>query len=285
MRSLIKTVIDYKALAFLKRISVEILSRLNIVVWSGLHTGQLLKVDLSSSVGRSIYLRGAYEPEVEKCMRNILRTGNVFIDIGANVGYFSIICAGLVGPVGQVHSFDPHKKVIQLLVESAKRNQYNNIYVNQVALSSREETLNFVYLRNSAFSWTLPIYAMEKSPYLSQVCEELVSAIPLDQYVQSMANQDIALIKIDVEGAEYKVLMGARETLLKHSPSILIEAQDWSLSRYGHTIDDIFNFLNPLHYRAFDLTGMPIKDAEDARRRLEDFRVQNLLFKKQRMGD
>jgi hypothetical protein len=100
-----------------------------------------------------------------------------------------------------------------------------------------------------------------------------------------MINQDIALIKIDVEGAEYKVLVGARETLLKHSPSIIIEAQDWSLSRYGYTIDDIFSFLNALDYRAFDLTGMPIKDAEDARRRLVDLPVQNIMFKRERIGD
>src|SRR5687767_10802635 len=103
MRSFLKAVIDYEPLAFARKLGTGILSRSNISAWCDLHTGQLLKVDLSSSVGRSIYIRGVYEPEVERCLRSILRPGDVFIDVGANVGYFSIISSQLVGGSGEVH--------------------------------------------------------------------------------------------------------------------------------------------------------------------------------------
>jgi FkbM family methyltransferase len=282
MKRLILTMIDSKILSPIKGQLVNFLINSNISLWAKLHTGQFLKVDMSSSVGRSIYLRGSYEIEVEQCMRHCLQSGGVFIDIGANIGYFTIICAEIVGTVGEVHSFDPHLKANQLLAESIIRNRYEHVHLNKQALSNKVGELGFVALKNSAFSWTLPIN--QNNP-VEREQEEIVSAIPLDQYVSQQVNKPIDLIKIDVEGAEYNVLLGAQKTLKDNSPTIILEAQDWSLERFGYSIDNIFTYLSDLGYRAFDLAGSRIKDAVDARVHLKRFNVQNLIFKKEKTSE
>lgn len=81
--------ITHRLAAPMKKLGAHLLSRTRLTAWAHLHTGQLLKVDLSSSVGRSIWLRGIYEPEVEAYIRRVLQPGDVFIDVGAHVGYFS----------------------------------------------------------------------------------------------------------------------------------------------------------------------------------------------------
>lgn len=274
MKKYLKILSDSKYFLIPKIWILNILSKTNITLWAKLHSGQYLKVDLSSTVGRSIYLRGFYEVAVEKYIRENLKPGDVFIDIGANVGYFTIIASGIVGKKGEVHSFDPHKNVNALLSESIQRNGYKNIKLNKKALSDKEEYLSFVALKNSAFSWTLPVGKQTRES------EEKVSAIPLDKYASSQIKRPLSMIKIDVEGAEVNVLRGAREVLSDNDPAIILEAQDWSLERFGNSIDDIFICLNELGYSAYDLAGAEISNADVARKHLKSFTVQNLVFKK-----
>lgn len=256
----------------LKKFGAVLLSRTSLTAWARLHTGQSLKVDLSSSVGRSIWLRGIYEPEVEAYISRVLKPGDAFIDVGAHVGYFSVIAASIVGNNGEVHCFEPNRKVFELLKASIAFNELRNVHAHPVALWSKSGALVLITPRDSGFSYVRTNESRYNAP------GDIVQAITLDQYASQSVKCQVKLIKLDVEGAEYHVLLGMQRILQSQSPCLILEAQDWSLSRFGHNLADIFVLLGGYGYRAFYLTGQPVRDVEEARQRLQDMWVKNLIF-------
>jgi FkbM family methyltransferase len=274
-KGLWRRVLAHKFAAPAKKTGALFPSHTRVPAWATLKTGQRLKVDLSSSVGRSIWFRGSYEPGVEAHIMRILQQGDAFIDVGANVGYFSLIAANLVGTEGEVHSFEPSRTVCELLKASIAKNSVQNVYAMPIALWSESRTLDLATQHNSGFTHVSPEGTHDNLAHL-----ENVTAITLDQYVKSHVRRPIKLVKIDVEGAEIHVLRGMAEMLRSHKPCLIIEAVDWLLSRFGHRLEDMFGLLEGHGYAAYDLEGHATRSAEEARRRLHSARVVNLLFTK-----
>jgi FkbM family methyltransferase len=259
----------------LRKAGALLLTQTCFTAWATLHTTQRLKVDLSSSIGRSIWFRGTYEPEVESVMQRVLRPGDAFIDVGSNVGYFSIVGAEIVGPQGQVHAFEPNPKICGYLRESIAANSLDNVFASAVALWSQSRMLSFAAEKNSGLSHLKP-----EDGWPAGIGADLVAAITLDQYVESSVKGPVTLVKIDVEGAEYHVLKGMAATLELYSPFLCVEVLDWSLARFGHRIEDLFALLSSHGYRAYDLQGQPVGGAAEAQERLLNASVRNLLFTK-----
>ncbi|MFQ5874588.1 MAG: FkbM family methyltransferase [Dehalococcoidia bacterium] len=270
-------VLTHRLASPVKRAGVFLASSTNMTAWVRLHTGQSLKVDLSSSVGRSIWLRGVYEAEVEACIRRTLKPGDAFIDVGAHVGYFSIIAAGIVGETGEVHCFEPNGKVLELLKASIVRNGLRRVYAHPWALWSRSEMLALAVQKDSGFSYVLPVELNGARSLL-----EIEKTTTLDEYVSSFVERPVRLVKVDVEGAEHHVLSGMERLMRTQSPQLIIEAQDWSLSRYGHGLDDLFGLLQERDYQCSLLNGQSVRDAQEARQRLEKSWVKNLVFERVR---
>lgn len=222
----------------LKKAGAFILSKLRLTAWARLHTGQLLKVDLPSAVGRSIWLRGIYEPEVEAYIRKVLRPKDAFIDVGAHVGYFSVIAAGVVGEEGEVHAFEPQRELCSLLKMSIEANALFMVRINPLALWS--DTINVILMtqQDSGFSF---VQAPSSGRFKSAI---MVPTTTLDEYVHHHVHCPVRVIKIDVEGAELHVLLGAQRTLQTHSPCLVVEAQDCWLQRFGHKLEDLFDYLS-----------------------------------------
>jgi FkbM family methyltransferase len=257
----------------IKAAGAMILSRTNATALATLHTGQKLRVDLGSTVGRSIYLRGVYEHEVENCIRRCLNIGDTFIDVGSNVGYFSIIASQLVGEAGFVYAFEPHKKVFNLLKESVKVNSANNVEIAEIALWDEKTELSFEDKLNSAFSYI--------TPHRDDSASSKIQAMTFDDYISTKKlSSSVKLIKIDVEGAEFKVISGMKETIDRVHPDFIIELQNWSLSRFSSEIKDIVNFFTTRSYSTYNLSHVLLKSEEEAMKTLEESAVKNLLFKR-----
>lgn len=137
---------------------------------------------------RCIYKYNYYEPLISILFLKILNDKDIFIDIGANIGYYSLICSKTCH---QVHSFEPLIQNYDILNENIKMNNINNIIVNNYAISNENNIkMNFTY-------------------GTSKICENggiNVNNISLDKYVNLNNIAKIKLIKIDVEGYEIKVL-------------------------------------------------------------------------------
>jgi FkbM family methyltransferase len=256
-----------------KKAAVFLLSRMDVTAWATLKTGQHLKVDLSSSVGRSIWYRGSYESTVEAQISRTLQQGDAFIDIGANVGYFSIVAATLVGEEGEVHGFEPNQRVCHLFEQSISANSLRNIRAVPAALWGEPTTLGLTGQHNSGFAH---VYLHRSEQAVGKA--RRVEATTLDTYARSFVHRPIKLVKIDVEGAEIHVLHGMRQILQKYRPFLIVEAQDWSLSRFGHRLEDMFALLEKYGYSACDLEGHETRSATEARELLESQSVKNLLF-------
>ncbi len=233
-------------ITYLKKVVVnQLFQRTDIIATARLYTGDKLRVDLSSSVGRSIWLRHVYEMDVEKAIRNILGKGDVFIDIGANVGYFSVIASRIIGKSGKVYAFEAIPKICGLLSESIAINDIKNIMLFNNAVYSEKNKVLFHCMKNSAFSH---ISGDNTSDNAIET-----DSITLDSMLHKLGKVDV--MKIDVEGAEMNVLLGGEKLIDRYKPRIVMEVQDWSLQRFNYNSKDIISFLGKLGYKVYDLKG------------------------------
>ena len=247
-----KRIIALPALAPARLGFGRLLSRGHWKAWAKLHNGLRLRVDLSNTIGRSIRMRGSYEPVVEHAIVSRLGPGDCFVDVGSNVGYFSLIASQVVGTSGKVVAVEPVAEVACLLRETIAANSISNISVHQCAVSDHAGSAIMQVQRSSGVSFLgdrdhrLPGDAVRQ--------EETVSVSTLDELVQSHGSSPLRVVKIDVEGREIAVLKGARETLRNARPTLVIEVSEQNLRRFGGSRLELDRLLLELDYRQESLS-------------------------------
>jgi len=145
-----------------------------------------------------------YEPATTKLFEQSLRPGMVFVDIGANVGYFSLIAANLVGSAGKVYAFEPAPENHAVLRRNIELNGYSNIQPVEKAVSHKSET-TLLYL--SALDSGSHSLSQEAARGIEGDFVQ-VSTTTLDSFFEGEAWPNVDLVKIDVEGGELGVLEG-----------------------------------------------------------------------------
>ena len=163
------------------------------------------------------YFEGGGEPEVQNALQQHLRPGMTFYDIGANIGFFSLLAARIVGKEGRVVAFEADPEIAARLREHVTRNDFRAISVEEKAVWSEPRTVFFARTDPAT------------SPYrgLGHVVETgardtiQVNSVSLDQYVQTVPAPDF--VKCDVEGAEVEVFRGAQSLLTQKRPVVLCE--------------------------------------------------------------
>jgi FkbM family methyltransferase len=187
--------------------------------------GQEIFVDLRQlHLGFAIAV-GAFEPNETDFIRSYVKPGMKICDIGANVGYFSLIFAGLAGNSGRVFAFEPVFETYAKLSAAISRNHLENIITPyNVALSNREGESHIEYEPDG---FNIGAAHLETNgPTGPGLVREKISTKKLDDVLDGQA---IDFVKIDVEGAEHLVLQGAQATLQRTSPAIMIEFNDAQL--------------------------------------------------------
>ena len=140
----------------------------------------------------------SYEPSVTKEVCRILRDGQTFVDVGANIGWYTLLGASIVGEKGKVLAIEPEPENFKLLASSICFNQFANVSAVEACVSD-----------NSNME-TLYLHAAVSHSTLSKSTRSIeVPASTLDELATEYALENIDLLKIDVEGAEAKVLNGA----------------------------------------------------------------------------
>jgi len=172
---------------------------------------------------------------------NIDVKGKNIIDIGANFGFHTLEFADLVEH-GNVISFEPQKLVYYQLCGNIILNGYNNITAHNIALS--DEHTNLI-MENMPYDSTDTINI--GNSHLNAYCESLYNYVDV-KTLDSFQCENIAVIKIDVQGYEPKVLDGAINTIKKYKPVIFIEIAESELQIYNFNEKDVFNRLEALGY-------------------------------------
>ena len=148
---------DSTAAQVARRLATPVFQRMDLVVPARLAGGGVLYVELANEVGRTIWLRGEYRSEkpIKDLIVSILRPGDVFFDIGANVGFFSLVGAQAVGEKGAVHAFEPLPHLAALIRRTVARNKLANVRVLEMAVSASTRAVQMAAMKDSAYSHIL----------------------------------------------------------------------------------------------------------------------------------
>jgi FkbM family methyltransferase len=206
--------------------------------------GFQLRVDGSSQSGRIVYVTGEYEPDTARLMRRRLQAGETMIDVGANIGYFTVAAALAVGPEGRVVAFEPAAATRHLLEENVRLNGLANVTVRDEALAATqsEAALYLGPQQDTGLASLRPLPGSSRA---------IVRQAPFDDLWP--AAHRVALVKIDVEGAELAVLRGMAGLLERDHPDVIVEVTDRFLRELGASAPALFEFLTARGYRAFQI--------------------------------
>jgi FkbM family methyltransferase len=204
-----------------------------------------VRINLGGSFLR--YLTGDAEPEVQQALGELVKPGQTVYDVGANIGFFTILCSRLVGPQGRVYAFEPIPQNLVTLRHNIELNGLTNVVIVEKALSSSTGTAEMFVSPWSAFHSLNVDGATKQDNHGSEAGEISVETVTLDEFVQGDDVRTPDLLKIDVEGAELIVVEGMRETLRSAQPLLLCELHDTKLGYEA--------FVDSIDYRARVIDG------------------------------
>ena len=208
--------------------------------------GITVQAGLVDIIQRSLITEGEWDRKVLLALRSLLSPGNTFIDVGANIGYFSLIASALVGDEGRVVALEPSLRALTQITDNIARNGVKNVLLLSVAAGSK---LNLMTLHQTTVA---NIGASSLRDLTDSVGFEHVAVYTLDELIEPLKlSPDV--IKIDVEGFEFDVLSGAEQILRRYHPSVLCEVTvDWMRGR-DQRPNDLFTFMEALGYRAYTI--------------------------------
>ena len=183
----------------------------------------------------------------EKMLRRIIKRGQVAIDIGANVGMYTLYLSRLVGKEGHVYAFEPFKPTYELLSKTVERKGLENVSCFNNAIGERETQISLEIPKINNRRINDPYVHLELGS------EGEIKMICLDDFIRENVISDVAFIKVDVEGYEHFVFEGASETIKRFKPTILTEINTKWTKRYGKDPTDVEKLLNSFGYNGYVL--------------------------------
>lgn len=204
-----------------------------------------MRLDLRDWVDQHIYATGEYEPDVLAVAKLALRPGMTAIDVGANVGFFSLLFASLVGPCGKTVAFEPQPRAYARLTENLTLNQSMTIDLRKVAVSDREGEFDFYCgpVDHSGVASLRPLDdKAERISVPTATCDSLLAGF-----------EQVNLIKIDVEGAETRVIHGMSATIDRCRPDLIVEVSDRYLQEMGSSGRELCSLLSERGYEMYQI--------------------------------
>ena len=213
---LIDTIVKGQIVHPIRKFGLFMAKKWPFPVKTSITNGDQMWVDLRSSVGRSILVKGEFDYGVWRVIEKWLKPGSVFVDIGANVGYYAMLASSAVGASGTVHAFEIDPRPLRCLLRNAKACKNANIHIYEVAVSD-DNAGGYLHAGKDCGHSSLMITGDGKK----------VATTTLDQWADSQNNlAHIDVIKLDIEGGEERALLGARKVIEKYRPTIICEALD-----------------------------------------------------------
>lgn len=210
--------------------------------------------DVADDVQRQIAY-GLYEPDEARIFASSLSEGDVVFDVGANVGYYTILAAERVGPTGLVHAFEAVASNADRLDANVAHNRFANVAVNRCAVSDgASETLRIrIPRRGTSRSTGWASIAIAPSA-LNEPTD--VPATSLDAYVERERIERVSLVKMDIEGAELMALRGGSRLFSRpDAPRLICEVNGFLLDRIGSSPAELLACLGSYGYRLEAITA------------------------------
>ena len=237
----------------------------------------------ADSIQRTICYFGVWEPNLTAWIAGRLKPGDTFIDIGANIGYFSLLTSQIVGKSGRVVAIEPSPPTFGLLQRNLSLNRVRNVRAVNLAVSDREEELDlFLYAENDSARATV---AQKWADQRGFVRGARVRALPLNNILQSGEIEAARLIKIDVEGHEAHILPGLLQLLpmCRSDAEIIVEVTPSVLAEEGRTSSDMLNGFTSQGFHSYEIENdYSVKSFVRAWGPKRPFRLASALFSEQK---
>ena len=206
-------------------------------------------------LSKTLYFTGVWEKEVTSLLRAITKEGTVFIDIGANIGYFTLLEARLVGKTGKVFAFEPDIDNYALLARNVALNMYANIVLVNKAVTHEVNTANlFLDPENSG---NHKLWASSKEQ--KQVS---INTTSLDSFCESYNGCNPSIVKMDIQGAEMAALRGM-DKLIRTNLDLKIIIEFWpaGIRGYGDSPEEMLDKLLRYGFNIYHITTNGLKPA------------------------
>ncbi|HPQ08427.1 MAG TPA: FkbM family methyltransferase [Bacteroidia bacterium] len=220
--------------------------------------GILMEVDISDYIGHHLYY--GFKDDSLNALLNLVKEGQIVMDIGANIGSTSLFIAQKIGSTGKVFSFEPDKYNFIQLSKNISLNKFKNIEIFNYGLGNikGEFKLYISTTDNRGGNRIIADTNYNNKEY------SIIHVERLDDFVEKNNISKIDLIKIDVEGYEYNVLIGAEKVIRKNKPVLFIELDDNNLKQQGHSASLLISFLEKNNYRIVNsLTNKTISSTDN----------------------
>jgi FkbM family methyltransferase len=215
--------------------------------------GSKLVGNTREGLQRDICYFGVWEPHLTCWIQRRLAPGDVFVDVGANVGYFSLLAAGLVANTGKVVAIEASPSNYALLCRNLERNQLQNVRAVNAAASDEQKSTQLFRGPDHHSGWTTVVHSWADEHRCVAECE--VQAAPLTSLLQPGEVSRARLIKVDVEGAEWEVAAGMKGLLSvsRADLEIVMEVTPSALLAHGKTCEGLLAMFAPFGFKPYQI--------------------------------
>lgn len=234
---------------------------------SGIHrvNGIRFEIDLDLDPAMQAMFTGDYERNLAQLIQRILRPGDTFLDVGANVGYLTAVALGAVGKQGTVHSFEPVPRYFNRLQSLQNLNPDRHLFLHHVAVGSQPGTAQIAVTNLQNIGWNTMVPGFMPPETVRETIS--VPVVTLDEVLADQNLSRLRLVKIDTEGFEFPAIQGFHSTLrnLSSPPVLIVEVAVGAFPLLNCTLADFAGFMSNLGYipHTLDLSPLPALESLD----------------------
>ncbi|MDR1375690.1 MAG: FkbM family methyltransferase [Holosporaceae bacterium] len=224
--------------------------------------GLKLKIYPGNEIFRAIFVRGIYDPNLLVVVNALLQKGSVFIDVGANMGCFSLLASKVVGKEGKIFALEPSSRDFNRLVDNVKINHLQRIiHPLRLAVSGKvgPVKLSVACEERSALN-TIGEFSFSG---VEKVDMEDVNSTTIDKFMQGKRLNRLDVLKLDIEGSEVEALRGAANTIERWRPAIVLGINPATLKACGSSIEKLQEILKKFKYKIYKISEVPIFALEE----------------------
>jgi FkbM family methyltransferase len=208
--------------------------------------GFKIKLNITRDVDKFFFLEH-FEPATLNFFSKLISSGNIVIDVGANIGIYTLIASKKLQNSGKVYSFEPSDWAYHRLIENINLNSFKNIVVIKKAVSDYSGKAEFFVCEDDAYN------SLGANPIKKVTSKKIVDAITLDEFFEHFKIKKVDIIKIDAEGADFLVLKGGEKLIMTNSPVIFCEYNRYTKARENFNLNDMLTLLENWKYKIFEL--------------------------------
>ena len=213
-------------------------------------------LDLNKAVDYRFYL-DEYEVENLDLYLDGISSGSVIIDVGANIGIYSLLAARKAGPEGKVIAFEPADVAFERFTKNIGINGFQNITAIKMGVSDKSRVMTFRVCDDDAYN------SLGSTPMKKVSREVNINTVSIDEYLREHPVSKINVIKIDTEGAEYLVLKGAVNTLKKYNPVLFFEYNPYTAPGFSFNKLESVDLLRGLGYKLYEFVDGKMRSIKE----------------------